>query len=128
MIGGMPFDEFFSSKNKKHYLSTVDEGERLALRAKVLGMSFEERQKYWEELRSKKGLTPLEHLVRRQLDFEGFHRRRAKVHGINQRNIKRAVEELKVGKREMVITLGGFASPSGESNARGTQKRARGSK
>jgi hypothetical protein len=115
----MPFDPFFSSANKKHYVAINGVAE---LKAKVDSMSFPERIDWINQCKAR-GLNSVEGIVMHQRAFESRQKRRARIHARGQKNISKALEELKAGKRSKITIFQGFGTCPGARSKRQTHAR-----
>lgn len=92
----MPFDPFFSSTNKKHYIP-VEGADELA--DELLAMSFEDRQARIRSWQEDNGFTLIERIALKRLHFVFQGKRWANVRKGAEKNIEKAIKELEQGKR-----------------------------
>lgn len=99
----MPIDPFFTSAHKKHYINIpgVDD-----LYAQVKAMPYDERQKWKHDCWYNKRPTQLESIVLRRLKFDASVHRRARIHETSRKQVAKAIEEYKRGKRDRIIMVG----------------------
>ena len=115
----MPFDTFFASTNKKHYVPVegVD-----ALYDQLMSHSFEERQAIISGWRDR-GFTKVERIVLNKLHFMAQGKRWARVHKDDDKRIDTAIQEIRDGKRIRIVNSN-YNTASGACSR--SQKHARG--
>ncbi len=111
----MPFDPFFSSDNKKHYVPVegVDD-----LYAQIKDEPYETRVEFLH----KKGKSLVESIVAKKLFKDFAFKRRARIKRTYDRMSEKAQKELKQGRRILKpVIFGGYGPDSGNASK---QKRA----
>jgi hypothetical protein len=113
----MPFDDFFSQSNKKHFIALEGENE---LKEKMKAAPYLQRVAFFR----KKNKTPVEKAVATKLSFLFRSATKARVKLRYQKRAEQAYAELKAGKRVYKpFFVGGYGVDSG-----GTPKQHRPSK
>lgn len=96
----MPFDPFFSSANKKHYISNP-EAEKLA--QELLAMSSQERCKVIDSWWDGRTPTVIQRMALKRVRFLRQGWRWARVHADIEKRCEKAARELANGKRVLRV-------------------------